>query len=157
MRAHRAGAERIAAQATERLRCPLRRASGAFGGAGTLVVNKQMLRTATFLPDCVVLEFHDGHMVEFASLEKAVIVKFGQVSTMRLRGSSRDGRWKSLVLAEKMCFPSRLKMDQLQDGLETHFDLQFVETVEWWRILLILFLLAILAFVIVAGLMDAKR
>jgi hypothetical protein len=96
-------------------------------------------------------------MVEFASLEKAVIVKFGQVSTMRLRGSSRDGRWKSLVLAEKMCFPSRLKMDQLQDGLETHFDLQFVETVEWWRILLILFLLAILAFVIVAGLMDAKR
>ena len=135
---------------------PLRQRLGDLA-AGTLVVNKQMLRTATFLPDCVVLEFHDGHMVEFASLEEAKIVKFGQISTMRLRGSSRDGRWKSLALAEKMCFPSRLKMDQLQDGLETHFDLQFVETVEWWRILLILFLLAILAFVIVAGLMDAKR
>jgi uncharacterized RDD family membrane protein YckC len=135
---------------------PLRQRLGDLA-AGTLVVNKQMLRTATFLPDCVVLEFHDGHQVEFASLEKAVIVKFGQISTMRLRGLSRDGRRSYLVLAEKMCFPSRLKMDQLQTGLETHFDLQFVETVEWWRILLILFLLAILAFVIVASLMDVKR
>jgi hypothetical protein len=103
------------------------------------------------------LEFHDGHKVEFASLEKAVIAKFGQISTMRLQGSSRDGRWKSLALAEKLSFPSRLKMDQLQDGLEKHFDLQFVETVEWWRILLILFLLAIIALAIVAMLMDIMR
>jgi hypothetical protein len=135
---------------------PLRQRLGDLA-AGTLVVNKQMLRTATFLPDCVVLEFHDGHMVEFASLERAVIAKFGQVSTMQLRGSSRDGRWKSLALAEKMCFPSRLKMDQLQDGLEKHFDLQFVETVEWWRILLILFALAFLIVATIAGITDAMK
>jgi uncharacterized RDD family membrane protein YckC len=135
---------------------PLRQRLGDLA-AGTLVINKRMLEKATFLPDCAVLEFHGGRRIELAELEKAGIMRFGAVRTMRLGGRSPDGRGVSLRLIQGMSIPSRLRMDQLQDGLERHFDMRFEETVDWLRLLVTILAVLIGVSCIVGVLLQTSR
>jgi len=124
--------------------------------AKTLVVDKTKIRRVEFKTDRAVFEFVDGRVEELVQLTKGVIVKWlGIPQWMNINGINSQGRpikIRAKIIRGATVFFNEPKMDQLRMGLERLFNVRFVEMLEWWRIVLIVFLLLILA----AGLIGVR-
>lgn len=123
--------------------------------AGTLVVDCRKVHQVTFLADGVVFEFLDGRRVELVQITSAKVISWLQFQRMRIDGLARDGRAVRLN-----CHFTREKyrMDRLQGELESFFQVRFVQTIEWWRLIWLIVGLGILLLSVLAviGLVASK-
>ena len=113
--------------------------------AGTLVVDKTKFRRVEFLPTSVAFEFLDGRREELVQLTKGIITKWlGVPQWMTIHGVNRLGRpikLRAKVIRGMTVFFNEPMMDHLRARLENLFKVRFAEVLEWWRIVLIVFLL----------------
>lgn len=101
----------------------------------TLVVNRSKIHLVSFGPEGALFTLQDGRMSDLATLRKAKITRAFNNRTMKLYGTTRDGRDNQINLP-RQAFPSTAKMDRLQIDLEDHFKVEFQEVNRGWLALL---------------------
>jgi uncharacterized RDD family membrane protein YckC len=109
--------------------------------AGTLVVDRRKPHRITFVDGDVVFELLDGRRIEFANVTQGKVINWLQLHRVKIAGSAPDGRSLRLTLNFTR---EKYRMDRLRDEMESALGLKFVETIEWWRVVVIAFWLLIL-------------
>jgi hypothetical protein len=115
--------------------------------AGTLVIDETKIRRVEFLPDGVRVEFISGRVEELARVTRGVVTKWLNVpQSMTIEGVNRKGEpvtLRAVIVRGLTVFSNELKMDQLRARLEETFQIRFIETMQWYRLALILVLVPI--------------
>jgi uncharacterized RDD family membrane protein YckC len=110
--------------------------------AGTLVIDQTKIRRVEFLPDGVRFEFIDGRAEELVRMTRGVVTKWLNVpQSMTIEGVNRKGEpvtLRAVIVRGLTVFSNELKMDQLRARLEETFQIRFTETLQWYRLILIL-------------------
>jgi len=102
--------------------------------AGTLVVDRRKPHKITFLDGRAVFELLDGRRFELARISRGKIINWLRFHKMKVEGAAPDGRPIRLTFNFTT---EKYRMARLRDELESAFQVQFVETIEWWRLIVL--------------------